>query len=398
MGWVDNIRDGGSTNIAQALQTAMGMIADPDRPGYVLFLTDGLPTAGEQNEMKIARLCEQANDHEARLFAFGVGFDVNARLLDRLANANGGVSEYVKPDQDIESAVSRFYGRLSAPVLSDVAVGLESVRINRAYPRDLPDLFDGGQVVYVGRYGKAGSTELTVRGRIDGHKKTFSFPVDLAEKGKGQRYDFVETLWAQRRVGDLIDQIDLHGRSDELMRELVELSSRYGILTPYTSYLADETVALGATMENVRRTERQSLALGEVSGRSGTMQRAYKQSLKSAPTASAQPQSAPLEAADAAIAARASNAIAYDTEGNARVARSVRNLANRAFYRKGDQWIDASLTEAQQKQPVEVRQFSRDYFELSRQLSPAENQLLTFEEDLLVNIRGQAYRIVAAGD
>ncbi len=396
LAWVDNIHDGGSTNIAQALQTAMGMIHDPDRPGYVLFLTDGLPTAGEQNEMKIARLCEQANDHDARLFAFGVGFDVNARLLDRLANGNGGVSEYVKPDQDIEATVSRFYGRLTAPVLSDVAVTLAGIPINRAYPRDLPDMFDGGQVVYVGRYGKAGATSLNIRGKIEGREQSFEFPVELTARGGSQRYSFVETLWAQRRVGDLIDQIDLHGRSDELMRELVDLSSRYGILTPYTSYLADEDVALGATMENVARADRASLALDEVSGRSGTMQRAYKQSLKAAPTAGARPETTALEAADAAIAARANNAIAYDTQGNARVARSVRNIANRALYRKGEQWIDASLTDAQQSNPIEIRQFSDEYFELSRQLTPAENQLLTFEEDLLVNIRGQAYRILAA--
>ena len=85
--YVDNIREGGSTNIDSALKSALAMIRDDSRPSYILFLTDGLPTAGETQEMKIADNCHQGNSHRARLFCFGVGFDVNARLLDRLSAA-----------------------------------------------------------------------------------------------------------------------------------------------------------------------------------------------------------------------------------------------------------------------------------------------------------------------
>lgn len=117
--YVANIRPGGSTNIDGALTTALRMIPDDDaRPAYVLFLTDGLPTAGETAEMKIARNASNANKHEARIFSFGVGFDVNARLLDRLSASHGGSTEYVTPDQDIEASVARFYSRLTSPVLT----------------------------------------------------------------------------------------------------------------------------------------------------------------------------------------------------------------------------------------------------------------------------------------
>ena len=101
--FVDNIREGGSTNIDSALKTALAMIHDTSRPSYVLFLTDGLPTAGETRELAIAENCRQANARRARVFCFGVGYDVNARLLDRLSGGNSGTSEYVKPDEDIET-------------------------------------------------------------------------------------------------------------------------------------------------------------------------------------------------------------------------------------------------------------------------------------------------------
>ena len=104
--FVENIREGGATNIDSALKTALAMIRDDSRPSYVLFLTDGLPTAGETQELAIAENCRKANTARARLFCFGVGFDVNARLLDRLSGGNSGTSEYVKPDEDIEAHVA----------------------------------------------------------------------------------------------------------------------------------------------------------------------------------------------------------------------------------------------------------------------------------------------------
>jgi Ca-activated chloride channel family protein len=44
-------------------------------------------------------------------------------------------------------------------------------------------------------------------------------------------------LWARRKVGYLLDQIRVNGEKDELIKEVVTLAKRYGIATPYTSYL-----------------------------------------------------------------------------------------------------------------------------------------------------------------
>ena len=177
--FVENIRDGGSTDIGAALQTAMGMLRDDSRPNYVLFLTDGLPTAGEKREMAIASNCRSANKVGARVFAFGVGYDVNARLLDRITEGNGGTSEYVKPDEDIEVAISRFFSKMARPVLAGVELELSGTRVNRSYPRDIPDLFDGGQIIWIGRYQDSGETTIRVHGRVGSESQQFSFPATL---------------------------------------------------------------------------------------------------------------------------------------------------------------------------------------------------------------------------
>ncbi|HEX8202997.1 MAG TPA: VIT domain-containing protein, partial [Isosphaeraceae bacterium] len=274
--FVENIRPGGSTNIDGAVREALGLIRDDSRPNYVLFLTDGLPTAGSTDEATIARNAREANRKNARLFAFGVGFDVNARLIDRLSGGNGGTSEYVKPDEDIEAHVARFYAKLTSPVLASIAIDLAGTDVNRTYPRDVPDLFEGGQLVWVGRYRRSGDATVRLTGKVGTERQVFEFPTRLADPGEGSRYDFVEKLWAIRRVGFIIDQIDLHGANKELTDELVALSTQYGILTPYTSFLADERVGLGDRAANITRTRENLVQLGEVQGRSGVAQRDAK--------------------------------------------------------------------------------------------------------------------------
>ncbi len=115
LGYVEGIYAGGSTNIDGALQAAMTQLQDDQRPTYIVFLTDGLPTAGERREMQIIDNARQANKVRARIFSFGVGYDVNSLLLDKLTRACFGQSQYVRPNEDIETHVAQLYQRIGAP-------------------------------------------------------------------------------------------------------------------------------------------------------------------------------------------------------------------------------------------------------------------------------------------
>ena len=186
--FVENIRPGGSTNIDEALKSSLGQLKDDSRPNYVLFLTDGLPTVGETRETAIAEHGREANRIHARVFAFGVGFDVNARLLDRLSGGNGGASEYVKPDEDIEAHVSRFYAKLTSPALTDIRVEFAGVDVNR----DLPARHPRPLRRRPARLGRPlppvePAPRFALSGKVGGERRTFEFPADLAERGPGQR-------------------------------------------------------------------------------------------------------------------------------------------------------------------------------------------------------------------
>ncbi|MCP4505546.1 MAG: VWA domain-containing protein, partial [Fuerstiella sp.] len=122
LNYVEDIYSGGGTNIGEALTLALGQLQDRARPAYILFFTDGLPTVGETNENAIASGVDKANKVNARIFSFGVGYDVNSRLLDRLSKDQRGTSVYVKPDEDIEVVASNLFRKVSSPAMTDVRI------------------------------------------------------------------------------------------------------------------------------------------------------------------------------------------------------------------------------------------------------------------------------------
>lgn len=414
LGFVEGIYAGGSTNIDGALRTALSQLQDSSRPSYVLFLTDGLPTAGETNEMKIVANAKEVNKVRARIFTFGVGYDVNSRLLDRLVRENFGQSEYVRPDEDIEDRVSRLYRRIESPVMTDVKIEFvldelkteEGKPTNRVYPQGSFDLFAGEQLVVVGRYKKPGAAKVIVQGSVGGKEQKFDFPAELVAKSDDETHAFIEKLWAVRRVGEILTELDLKGKNDELIKELVKLSTRHGILTPYTSFMADENTNVRDLAGNVRYTRERLQVLQLAEGRSGFAQRVMSGRLQRADRAPAEPGGgAPAaEAADAFFGGAAAKA--YSTPGRpgpdlaerakreAEVAgQNVRTIGNRTFYQRGGQWIDSLVTKEQEAKATRIKQFSDEYFALARRHGRKMAQYLVFDEPLLLNIEDRAYLI-----
>ncbi len=239
--FVENLRPEGSTDINRALLEAINS-ADRQRPTIIIFLTDGLPTSGTVETPLILNNIEQAATSNLRIFPFGVGDDVDTALLDTLAQQQRGTSAYVRPGERVDEQVSNFYAKVSTPVLADISLDVAGIRIEDTYPFPLPDLFAGTQLVIAGRYRDGGPAALTLTGQINGRERTFRFD-DLTfatDRQNTRSAEFIPRLWATRKVGHLLNQIRLHGENRETIDEVVNLSVRYGIITPYTSFLVEE--------------------------------------------------------------------------------------------------------------------------------------------------------------
>src|SRR6266481_2871767 len=244
--FVEALKPVGGTNIDTALTAAREQISRSSNLGHprmIVFLTDGLPTVGQTNIEQILANAKSAG--EARIFPFGVGYDVNTSLLDRLASQSGGVADYIEPKEDLEVKVSNFFARISYPVLSDLRLDMAGVETDLSYPQALPDLFRGSQLTIIGRYRNPidmNFVRLTLTGKSgDSERKFFYNNLHFALNEEAN--DFLPRLWATRRVGWLMEQVRTNGEQQELRDEIVDLGTRYGIVTPYTSYLAVEQPA-----------------------------------------------------------------------------------------------------------------------------------------------------------
>ena len=217
--WVRALSAEGGTNIAGALGEAFAAAPAEGALGVVVFLTDGMPTVGESDPERIATAAEQSRG-AFRVFAFGIGYDVNTYVLDRLTERARGVTTYIQPGGDIEQAVGSLAARVSSPVLTDLALAADGVDLYDLQPQRLPDLFAGDELVVFGRYRGAGRGErsLTVTGRRNGREERFATAARFDGEPSGVGY--LQQLWAARKAGALSREIRLHGPNPEIVDEI----------------------------------------------------------------------------------------------------------------------------------------------------------------------------------
>ncbi len=235
--YIDELEARGGTNIGDALSMGTTILGDDSsRPAYIVLITDGEPTVGETIVDKL--LTGVKSKRDIRIFDFGVGYDVNTRLLNALASEHHGTSQYVEPSESLEVALSNFYQKIKSPVLSDVKIAYDGVQVKDVYPKEVKDIFAGQQVLLIGRYKGDGKASLRLTGRINGENKDYAFPMEFAKEDTGHSY--LPRIWAMRRIGYLTDVARANDESKEVIDEIIALSQRYGIISAYTSYLVTD--------------------------------------------------------------------------------------------------------------------------------------------------------------
>jgi Ca-activated chloride channel family protein len=244
--FVQNLVADGGTNIAGALDAALTNDVSPERLSLVIFLTDGLPSVGEQAPDRIAAEAA-AHVGARRLFTFGVGADVNTYLLDRLAVEGRGSAAYVAPNANVETAVGGLLTKVQHPALVNLHVVSSPVNLVDYSPASLPDLFYGEELVVFGRYRGQGSGVVTIEGERNGRHERFTAEASFPSTEPAN--DFVPKLWASRRIGELTRQARIEGATPERINQIRDLGLRYGILTEYTSYLVQEPGMAGRPIQ-----------------------------------------------------------------------------------------------------------------------------------------------------
>ncbi len=215
------------TNIYDALSYSLSLETKENTPQYVIFLTDGEPTEGVMDKKEIEKLVKDLIG-DKRLFVFGVGDSIDTEFLSRLYKAGRGDGDFLEID-DIPEAMISFYEKIQEPVLSNVMVNFPEI-FKDIYPKESFDLFYGRDHVILGRYKKGiKDAAFDLNGSF--------FSIDIIPDDSN---DFIPYMWASRKIGHLLERLRIYGENKEIIDEIIRLSKRYGIVTPYTSLISLE--------------------------------------------------------------------------------------------------------------------------------------------------------------
>lgn len=383
--FLSGVKSRGGTNIHDALLEALRQKPTEGMLPIVLFLTDGLPTIGQTSEVAIRNVAMKANPYQRRIFTFGVGVDVNTPLLEKIAEETRATPTFVLPKEDVEVKVSQVFKRLKGPVLADPEMKVAGgegkpsrPRVEELMPARLPDLFEDDQLVLLGKYNGEAPITFRLGGNYRGKQRTFQFKFDL-EKAT-TRNAFVPRLWASRKIGMLVDAIRQAGadigqfqsqvavlqttpqqagfpydpKIQELVDEIVRLSTEFGILTEYTAFLAEQGTDLskrGDVLAQARRNfETRAMATRHGLG-------SFNQSVNG-------------------IYQKNQFQLNYDNgyfdqNMNRVEITAVQQVNDRAFYKRGNRWVDSRIVndESNVKASKVIEFGSEDFRKLASKLA-----------------------------
>lgn len=413
--FINALKPIGGTNIDEALTQVLANKPRNNRPYLIVFITDGKPTIGITEEEELVKKVKQNNATHTRIFTIGIGNDLNTHLLDKITEQTRAFRTYITPDEDIEIKLSNFYTKISSPALSDLKLSFgRNFDVYDVHPKELPDLFKGSSLTVLGRYRNMGNDRLTIQlsGNINGKAQTFSYEGTLPNQAHNE-HDFIPPLWAARAVGYLLDQIRLHGENKELVDETVKLAKKYGIVTPYTSYLIMEDEAIVRLPPNPRPIpnpgpfppmprpipmpkimEQHSRGAG-IANDAGTEYQSMKRK-EGAESVRSSTEIQSLNRADnLAQTKQGQSRMSYSNkEGNSEnAAQQYRNIQGRAVYKTdNDAWIDVEVYNHANAKQNRIKFASDEYFKLIDN-EPNAKQFIALGRNVQFWANGQVYEI-----
>src|SRR4051812_46795403 len=345
--YLDDLEAQGSTNISGALDEALSSRVVSGRLPIILFLTDGQPTVGERDASVIAATVARQRGSR-RLFTFGVGSDLNVSLIEQLALEGRGTASFVRPDESVERAVGIVASRLTSPLVTDVRIHADGVRLLKMHPSQPVDIFAGENLVLLARYDGDGNAVLRFDGQTTSGPVSWSTRVFFPERSREN--PFVARLWATQRVGYLSAEKRKHGGSQEINDEIRDLGERFGIPTEFSSYLVVEP----------GMNQRRVLGSGGVQLNNVVVTGAGTTTTTTAPAAAPAIQ---FEAAKAAAAQRSATSMsAADAAVGIRDDANVRRVGNVTFVLRDGIWTDVRYKGS--GTTLRVKAFSDAYFKL----------------------------------
>ncbi|MCH2107731.1 MAG: marine proteobacterial sortase target protein [Polyangiaceae bacterium] len=232
--FVDSIAADGGTEMAPALRAAFSPTVDQQRVSQVLFLTDG----AIGNERDLLELIHRELGARS-LFPIAIGSAPNQGFMREAARMGRGSFTLIANHQEVGTRMRALQEQLVAPVLRNLQLKAKAAKV---YPARLPELYRG-QPLIINLEFDASLKEVQARPplKLTGQRLGQTWSSELPLKG-GKVQAGVAKAWASAAIEQLLDQRSFGAPEAKIKTEVLPLALKFGLVTPYTSFVAvDQT-------------------------------------------------------------------------------------------------------------------------------------------------------------
>ena len=229
--FIDNYSGSGSTELLGALQTSLDLPrVSKSLSRSVIIVTDGYVTV-EKEAMDLIK----NNLNNTNVFAFGIGGSVNRYLINGLAHAGAGLPFIVTEESEADSIATKFRKYIQTPVLSNIQVKYQGLKVYDLITEKLPDVMAERPVIITGKYKGNAEGKITLSGYTG--KGKFSKVLTVNNSLISEHHNAIRYLWAREKIQSLSDYGDSELDSTTIFK-ITKLGLDYNLMTSYTSFIA----------------------------------------------------------------------------------------------------------------------------------------------------------------
>ncbi|MFT7640849.1 MAG: hypothetical protein ACI9G1_002593, partial [Pirellulaceae bacterium] len=231
------------------------VIEQCDDRTHVIYVGDGVATTSAKDDpAALAVTLKQlhSKEHKGTFHAVAVSSLFDSTVLAAIGSLGAGSVRRVADRQDVYPVAKDLLKEITKPGLRDLKIEFSGIRVAKVYPEKLPNLAPGTQQIVLARYLPEGgdqSGELVVTGKQGSKDVSYRIPISIKAAVEGN--SFIPRLWARKHLDHLLQQ----GGGPEIRDEVIQLSERFHIMTPYTSLLVLESDADRERFKVKRRFE-----------------------------------------------------------------------------------------------------------------------------------------------
>lgn len=242
--YVRRLPGSSGANVMSAITHALASHVADEYVNSVVVLTDGETPIDYP-------LLDAANRSRSRLFVMGTGPGLNRWVLRRIVRDHNGAAIIIERDTHFEWAASTLYDMLRDPIMKNTQIRCGPQEMNSEwYPSPELDVYQGQQVLTIGRYKEPGPVHVLISGQNRDGQITYDYTAHLSDST--DMLDAIRVLWAKYRIDMLVRWIRIEPeqslRSDEWYEEVVRLGMLYGINTPYTFRVDNRTADVATSL------------------------------------------------------------------------------------------------------------------------------------------------------